>query len=102
MGDAGLLLEAGEEEVVIQFIEKGVDIGVDDVFVALVMEFAEAGDGAVDSTAGAVGEGAFEELLFEGFRQGTGGGGLEDAVADGGDEEGAGFLGLMFLNDDLE
>ena len=66
------------------------------------MEFAEAGDGAVDSTAGAVGEGAFEKLFFEGVGEGAGGGGLEDAVADSGDEEGAGFEGFGFLDNDLE
>ena len=75
------------------------DVGVHHVPVALVAEHPDAGDGAVNATVGAVGEAGFEEFLLEGAREAVGDGGLHDAVADGGDEERAMFLGTGFLFD---
>src|SRR5580658_3899869 len=64
---------------------------------------ADASDGAVHGTAGAVAVAALEELLFEGAGEAAGGGGLE--VADGGDQQGAdagfGRAGTLF-DDDLQ
>jgi len=102
-GFAGLALgQAGEEEVLVDAVEKGADVGVGDEGVAEFAAFADAGDGAVDGAAGAVAVAAFEELLFEGAGEAAGDGGLEDAVADGGNQEGAGagFGGAGALFDD--
>jgi hypothetical protein len=85
--------EAVEEERVVNFVKKGLDIGIDEPGVAHFVELSNAGDGAVDTAVGTVAVGAFEELVFEGLGETAGDGGLEDAVADGGDEEGAGFVG---------
>jgi len=87
-----------EEEGVVDVVEVAGDIGFDDEGVAAVAPLLEAGDGGVDAFTGAVAEADVEEIFFEGAGEAAGDGGLEDAVADGGDEEetGAGVAGLLF------
>ena len=103
-GFAGLAFgEALEEEVGVDAVEKALNVGVGDEDVAELAALADAGDGAVDGAAGAVAVAAFEELLLEGAGEVAGDGGLKDAVADGGDQEGAGLGGAgVLLDDDLE
>jgi hypothetical protein len=57
----------------------------------------EAGDGAIDAAAGAVGEAGVQEFLLVAEAELAGDGSLEDAVANGGNEEGAGGFAAGFL-----
>jgi len=97
-GGAGA--DFAHEEVVLDVVKVATDIGVDNVPVAIVAELADAGDGAVYATTGAVGETRFEEFFFKGAGEVAGDGGLEGTVADGGYEEEAGLGGAWFLFDD--
>jgi hypothetical protein len=68
MGEFGGEVLAGEEleeEGMLDFVEEGGDVGVDNELKAAVAELDDAGDGAVDGTAGTVGEAGVEELLLE-------------------------------------
>ena len=75
-------------------VEEAADVGVDDTPVPLVAEHADTGDGAVDAAVRSVGEAGFEKLFLKGLREAAGDSGLEDAVADGGDEQGAVACGV--------
>ena len=81
-------------------VEKTFDVGVNDFRESGFVALADAGDGAVNTAAGTVAEAAFQELFLEGVREVAGGGGLQDAVADGGDHQGAHFTRARVLFDD--
>ena len=82
-------------------VEEGFDVGVDGLGVTGFMALADAGNGAVDTPAGAVAIAAFEEFFFERAGEMAGDSGFKDAVADRGDHEHAHFAGagLLFDND---
>ncbi len=81
-------------------IEKCVDVCVDEPGVAFEEVLTDLPDGHADAAAAAVAEAGFVELAFEEGFEVSGDGGLEDAVLDGGDEEGALFRGAGALFDE--
>ena len=97
------LAQALEEQIVVHAVEKGVDVAVDAVDVPQLPALADARDGPVHRTARTVTVTALQEFLLEGAREMPRDGGLEDAVGDGGYQQGAsGGRPRMLLDDDLE
>jgi hypothetical protein len=100
VGDEGG--EAGEDDLGGDGIEEGLDVGVEEPEKALGLEGVDAFDGLADTATAAIGEAAVFEFGFEdGFEKG-GGGGLEDAVGDGGNEESAAIRGAGVFFDFYE
>ncbi len=91
------------KQTMIDAVEEGIDVGLGDVFEAVIVQEPNAGDGRVDRAVGAECEAAIEELVFKGAPEVPPHGGLEDAVAYGGHQERARGRGArFFLNDDRQ
>jgi PE-PGRS family protein len=88
--------DGGEDRQGVLDVEVGevvLDVGAQDVAVAVVAQGGEVVDGVVGSDAGAVGEGAGGHDPVGVVRDGVDDGALDDAVADGGDVQDAGLTG---------
>ena len=88
--------DGGEDRQGVLDVEVGevvLDVGAQDVAVAVVAQGGEVVDGVVGSDAGAVGEGAVGHDPVGVVRDGVDDGALDDAVADGGDVQDAGLAG---------
>jgi len=88
--------DGGEDRQGVLDVEVGevvLDVGAQDVAVAVVAQGGEVVDGVVGSDAGAVGEGAGGHDPVGVVRDGVDDGALDDAVADGGDVQDAGLAG---------
>ena len=76
-----------EQNFVIHAVEIRLNVRIDHVLIAEFVAFADARDRPVGQAPGPVAVTRFEELLFKGAREMAGGGGLQNAVGDGRDQQ---------------